>query len=217
MTETETTLTNVQALIETGKAHLKEYNFKANVIHAQKCFSLAYSLCTQNLGKDAIINIDILGLLAAAHNYHIGLSTPSEEVIALLEEMKRIQLLNYESTHPDLIKTYKRLATSYSQSKKYKLALENYFQALENQSVDQDEYDKDMAHTLERIGDVYNNLVKTKKAREYYVRALEMNEQASGDNQAVLASLQSKIARVTPIIPSSASSYDGFMACHSFA
>ena len=97
------------------------------------------------------------------------------------------------------------------------MALENYFQALENQSVDQDEYDKDMAHTLERIGDVYNNLVKTKKAREYYVRALEMNEQANGDNEAVLASLQSKIARVTPIIPSSASSYDGFMACHSFA
>jgi len=205
MSKTQTTLTRINALIETGKSHLKAYTHKANVIQAQKCFSFAYILCSKNLGKDDVTNIEILSLLAAAHNYHIGLDYSSKDVIALLEEMKRIQFLNYDEAHLDLVETYKRLATSYAKSKKYEPALDNYFQALDIQTKPFYKDDLNTAHTLERIGDVYNNLVNTKKAKEFYIKALDMVKLAGGDTDVYTGPeiniLNQKISRVTPIIP----------------
>jgi len=207
MNEAEVKLAQVDAVIESGKACLKQYTIKSNVIQAQKCFSEAYSLCLNILGKDHIRHIEILSLLAASHKYHIGLRTTSKDVIGLLEEMKRIQLLNYDPSNPELIETYKRLATSYAQSKKYESALKHYFLALDIQSEGPDNFDNGVAHTLERIGDIYNIMVNTKKAREFYIKALQLSELISDDFGPVHAGLQLKISRVTPIISSSPISY----------
>jgi len=207
MNNAEIKLTPLNASIERGKMHLKAYSIKGNVIQAQKCFSEAYRLCLNNFGKDDARNIEILSLLAAAHKFHIGLHSTSKDVIGLLEEMKRLQLLNYGPINPDLIDTYKRLATSYAQSKKYELAIENYFQALGVQSEVLGEFDRRIAHTLERIGDVYNNLVNTQKAKSFYEKALHMTEMVGGDIEPVIAALKLKISRVTPIIPNKIMSF----------
>ena len=98
-----------------------------------------------------------------------------------------------------MIETYKRLATSYAQSRNYDCALENYFQALKIQSLGGD--DKGTAQTLERVGDVYKNLVNKKKANEFYLKAIRIYELLDAQESAELSKLKLKHLYVTQIIP----------------
>jgi len=200
MSENLTVSTRIDEFIERGKAYLKQYTERANIIKAQKCFSEAYALCSTHFGKDDVKNIEILSLLSASHNYHIGLQSSSIEVTGLLEEMKRIQLLNNVSISPDLIETCKRLATSYAQSKKFEMALENYIQVLDMQCKSRSDDYADIAHTLERIGDVYRHLEKSKKAHMFYLKAYDLYKTAGGETGNTILKLEHKISRVTPMV-----------------
>ena len=68
MTNAASEISSLNEFIEDGKTHLKDYTVKGNVIHAQKCFSEAYTLCSNISGKDDIRNIEILSLLSISHN-----------------------------------------------------------------------------------------------------------------------------------------------------
>ena len=197
MSESDLILNRLNELIASGKLYLKKYNASENVIKAQKYFSEAYETCVNSFGKDHTKNIEILSLLSISHNFHIGLKSSSIEVTGLLEEMKRIQLLDDNTIDADLIESNQRLATSYAQAKKYDRALENYFQALEIQSKAQEKNDVNMAHILERIGDVYRNLDNIEKAKAFYLKVLDVISRLDGDNSQITSKLKKKILRVT--------------------
>jgi len=169
-------------------------NYKSAVMKAHEIFKEVYEETAMIFGPDSIKNTPALNQMCATLSLASGQPKIGETVtncIKIIEEVKRIQELNLEKYHIDLLRTYKWLASQYAVAKKFDSAIDNYSNALQVQINNEGEYNNTTAFILSRLGGLHAWKGDKDQAKVFYLRA-RSSYQKSGYNH-MLDELDNKL------------------------